>query len=51
MKEILANRAVQLTESLGQNFLHDRNRLQRIVAAARLSKDEKFWRLDRGWVR
>ena len=48
MKEILANRAIQLTKSLGQNFLHDRNQLQRIVAAARLSKDDKVLEIGPG---
>src|SRR5438552_1267536 len=36
MKQVLAERGIQLTKSLGQNFLHDANQLQRIVAAADL---------------
>src|SRR5206468_3972403 len=34
MKQILAQGNIQLTKSLGQNFLHDANQLGRIVAAA-----------------
>ncbi|MFM8471710.1 MAG: 16S rRNA (adenine(1518)-N(6)/adenine(1519)-N(6))-dimethyltransferase RsmA [Limisphaerales bacterium] len=37
MREILQARDLQLTKSLGQNFLHDGNQLRRIVAAAELS--------------
>ena len=37
MREILKVRDLQLTKSLGQNFLNDRNQLRRIVAAAELS--------------
>ncbi len=32
MRQILASRGLQLTKSLGQNFLHDENQLARIVA-------------------
>ena len=31
MRELLAKRDIQLTRSLGQNFLHDGNQLRRIV--------------------
>ena len=37
MRRILASRGLQLTRSLGQNFLHDGNQLRRIVAAATLA--------------
>src|SRR5262245_49211758 len=37
MKRILAAGDIQLTKSLGQNFLHDVNQLQRIVALAQLT--------------
>ena len=37
MREILTARGIQLTKSLGQNFLHDQNQLRRIVEAAQLS--------------
>ena len=32
MRELLSERGIQLTKSLGQNFLHDENQLERIVA-------------------
>ena len=37
MREILAARDIQLTKSLGQNFLHDQNQLRRITAAGQLT--------------
>lgn len=37
MRQILASGQIQLTKSLGQNFLHDGNQLRRIVEAADLS--------------
>jgi len=40
MKQILAHDNVQLSKSLGQNFLHDANQLRRIVAAAELSESD-----------
>lgn len=48
MKDLLARRGIQLTKSLGQSFLHDHNQLQRIVAAARLSKDDKVLEIGPG---
>jgi len=33
----LAQTGIQLTKSLGQNFLHDANQLRRIISAAELS--------------
>ena len=33
MRDLLGARGIQLTKSLGQNFLHDQNQLDRIVAA------------------
>jgi 16S rRNA (adenine1518-N6/adenine1519-N6)-dimethyltransferase len=48
MREILAKREIQLTKSLGQNFLHDQNQLQRIVAAAELSEDDKVLEIGPG---
>ena len=41
MKQALATGGIQLTRSLGQNFLHDGNQLRRIVAAAELSPSDK----------
>ncbi len=48
MREILAKRDIQLTKSLGQNFLHDANQLQKIVAAAELSKADKVLEIGPG---
>jgi 16S rRNA (adenine1518-N6/adenine1519-N6)-dimethyltransferase len=31
MRQLLSSRGIQLTKSLGQNFLHDDNQLERIV--------------------
>lgn len=48
MRAILAARGIQLTKSLGQNFLHDQNQLQRIVEAAGLSSDDKILEIGPG---
>jgi 16S rRNA (adenine1518-N6/adenine1519-N6)-dimethyltransferase len=48
MRGILTRRDIQLTKSLGQNFLHDRNQLQRIVEAAELSKADKVLEIGPG---
>jgi 16S rRNA (adenine1518-N6/adenine1519-N6)-dimethyltransferase len=48
MREILAKRDIQLTRSLGQNFLHDENQLRKIVAAAELSKSDKVLEIGPG---
>ena len=48
MREILARRDIQLTKSLGQNFLHDQNQLRRIVEAAELSKADKVLEIGPG---
>ncbi len=48
MREILAARGIQLTKSLGQNFLHDQNQLHRIVQAATLSKEDKVLEIGPG---
>ena len=48
MREILAKRDIQLTKSLGQNFLHDQNQLRRIVDAAELSKADKVLEIGPG---
>ena len=41
-------RGIQLTKSLGQNFLHDANQLRRIVKAAELSKTDKVLEIGPG---
>ena len=48
MREILTRRDIQLTKSLGQNFLHDANQLQKIVEAAELSKADKVLEIGPG---
>jgi 16S rRNA (adenine1518-N6/adenine1519-N6)-dimethyltransferase len=48
MREILAARGIQLTKSLGQNFLHDDNLLRKIVEAAGLSKTDKVLEIGPG---
>ncbi len=48
MREILKARDLQLTKSLGQNFLHDANQLRRIVAAAELSTTDNLLEIGPG---
>ncbi|MGD1089922.1 MAG: 16S rRNA (adenine(1518)-N(6)/adenine(1519)-N(6))-dimethyltransferase RsmA [Verrucomicrobiota bacterium] len=48
MREVLDRHAIQLTKSLGQNFLHDGNQLRRIVEAARLSPADKVLEIGPG---
>ncbi len=48
MREVLAREEIQLTKSLGQNFLHDGNQLRRIVKAAELSKADKVLEIGPG---
>lgn len=48
MKQILASDQIQLTKSLGQNFLHDANQLRRIVEAAALEPTDKVLEIGPG---
>jgi 16S rRNA (adenine1518-N6/adenine1519-N6)-dimethyltransferase len=48
MREWLAKRDIQLTKSLGQNFLHDANQLERIVATAELTRADKVLEIGPG---
>jgi 16S rRNA (adenine1518-N6/adenine1519-N6)-dimethyltransferase len=48
MRELLTARGIQLTKSLGQNFLHDTNQLRRIVAAAEVAKTDKILEIGPG---
>lgn len=48
MRTILKSRDLQLTKSLGQNFLHDSNQLRRIVAAAELSRTDRVLEIGPG---
>jgi 16S rRNA (adenine1518-N6/adenine1519-N6)-dimethyltransferase len=48
MRELLEREGIQLTKSLGQNFLHDANQLRRIVAAAELKPTDKVLEIGPG---
>jgi 16S rRNA (adenine1518-N6/adenine1519-N6)-dimethyltransferase len=48
MRELLDRRGIQLTKSLGQNFLHDVHQLDRIVALAELSPSDKVLEIGPG---
>src|SRR5215469_6713650 len=48
MREVLNARGIQLTKSLGQNFLHDQNQLRRIVDAAEISGADKVLEIGPG---
>ena len=48
MRQVLTERGIQLTKSLGQNFLHDGNQLMRIAAAAELGADDKVVEIGPG---
>jgi 16S rRNA (adenine1518-N6/adenine1519-N6)-dimethyltransferase len=48
MRELLRTRDLQLTRSLGQNFLHDHNQLRRIAAAAELGPADRILEIGPG---
>src|SRR5450432_953146 len=48
MRSLLAKRDIQLTRSLGQNFLHDGNQLRRIVEAAEIKPTDKILEIGPG---
>lgn len=48
MRDLLAKRGIQLTKSLGQNFLHDAHQLERIVAAGELTQADKVLEIGPG---
>ena len=48
MRDLLDRRDIQLTKSLGQNFLHDTRQLERIVAAAQLTPADKVLEIGPG---
>jgi 16S rRNA (adenine1518-N6/adenine1519-N6)-dimethyltransferase len=48
MRQVLAAGDIQLTKSLGQNFLHDGNQLRRIVAAAELAPGDSVLEIGPG---
>lgn len=48
IKHVLAVEQIQLTRSLGQNFLHDANQLQRIVQLAELGSRDRVLEIGPG---
>lgn len=48
MRRVIGERGLQLTKSLGQNFLHDGNQLRRIVAAAELRSTDRVLEIGPG---
>jgi 16S rRNA (adenine1518-N6/adenine1519-N6)-dimethyltransferase len=48
MRELLGARNIQLTKSLGQNFLHDGNQLRRIAAAGEVSAGDRVLEVGPG---
>jgi 16S rRNA (adenine1518-N6/adenine1519-N6)-dimethyltransferase len=42
MRSLLEARGIQLTKSLGQNFLHDGNQLRRIATAADIQPTDRI---------
>lgn len=48
MREWLDKRDIQLTKSLGQNFLHDANQLQRIADAGEVTQTDKVLEIGPG---
>jgi 16S rRNA (adenine1518-N6/adenine1519-N6)-dimethyltransferase len=48
IKQVLAERSIDLTRSLGQNFLHDGNQLRRIMMAAALNEADRVLEIGPG---
>ena len=48
IKRVLASGNIQLTKSLGQNFLHDQQQLKRIVEAADLTSEDQVLEIGPG---
>jgi len=48
MRELLSSRDIRLTKSLGQNFLHDQNQIQRIVALGELRPGDQVVEIGPG---
>jgi len=48
MRDWLERRDIQLTKSLGQNFLHDAHQLERIVSAAKLTLQDQVLEIGPG---
>jgi 16S rRNA (adenine1518-N6/adenine1519-N6)-dimethyltransferase len=48
IKQVLAHGQIRLTKSLGQNFLHDRNQLLRIIESAELAPSDRVLEIGPG---
>jgi 16S rRNA (adenine1518-N6/adenine1519-N6)-dimethyltransferase len=48
IRQILTERDIQLTKSLGQNFLHDGNQLDRITQSAKLCAEDRVLEIGPG---
>jgi 16S rRNA (adenine1518-N6/adenine1519-N6)-dimethyltransferase len=48
MRSLLTSRGIQLTKSLGQNFLHDANQLNKIVDRAELASSNRILEIGPG---
>jgi 16S rRNA (adenine1518-N6/adenine1519-N6)-dimethyltransferase len=48
MRQLLDERGIKLTKSLGQNFLHDGNQLRRIIELAELSPTDRVLEIGPG---
>jgi 16S rRNA (adenine1518-N6/adenine1519-N6)-dimethyltransferase len=48
IKQVLEQNQIQLTKSLGQNFLHDANQLRKIIETADLKKSDKVLEIGPG---
>src|SRR5687767_796601 len=48
MRQLLTEHGIQLTKSLGQNFLHDANQLRRIVALAEVESGDSVLEIGPG---
>lgn len=48
IKQLLADHQIQLTKSLGQNFMHDGNQLRRIADAAEMSSEDSVLEIGPG---
>ena len=48
MRQMLAERGIQLTKSLGQNFLHEEKVVAKIAAAGELTKSDKVLEIGPG---
>ncbi len=48
IRQVLSEKEIQLTRSLGQNFMHDRNQICRIVESGEVSKADKVLEIGPG---